>query len=45
VGANAFRDRLGYWMERAAAGDELLVTRHGKPFVRVAGAAPQLSLA
>ena len=40
VGANAFRDRFGYWMERAAAGEELLVTRHARPFVKVVGAAP-----
>ena len=38
VGANEFRERFGYWMERAAGGDELLVTRHGKPFVKVTGA-------
>lgn len=35
VGANAFRDRFGLWMEQAAAGTELLITRHGRPMVRI----------
>jgi prevent-host-death family protein len=35
VQANPFRDRLGYWMERAASGDEILITRHGRPFARL----------
>ncbi|MGH2876952.1 MAG: type II toxin-antitoxin system Phd/YefM family antitoxin [Solirubrobacteraceae bacterium] len=41
IGANAFRDRFGLWMEAAAAGQELLITRHGRPMVRLvpAGAA------
>lgn len=38
VGANPFRDGFGYWMERAAAGEELLITRHGRPLVRVIAA-------
>lgn len=38
VGANAFRDRFGSYMERAAAGETFVVTRHGKPFVRLASA-------
>jgi prevent-host-death family protein len=29
-------------MDRAAAGEEVLVTRHGKPFVRVSPAIPPL---
>ena len=33
VGSNPFRDKLGYWMERVAAGQELLVTFRGKPRV------------
>jgi prevent-host-death family protein len=35
VGANAFRDRFGYWMERAAAGEDVLITRHGRPLARL----------
>jgi len=35
VGAHEFRERFGYWMDRAAAGAELIVTRHGKPIVQV----------
>jgi prevent-host-death family protein len=35
VGSNPFRNRLGYWMERVAGGDEILVTFRGKPRVRL----------
>jgi PD-(D/E)XK endonuclease len=35
LGAEAFRDGLGHWMERAAGGEEILVTRRGRPHVRV----------
>jgi prevent-host-death family protein len=38
VGAHEFRERFGYWMDRAAAGAELVVTRHGKPTARVIAA-------
>ncbi|MGH2876763.1 MAG: hypothetical protein ACRDLV_10970 [Solirubrobacteraceae bacterium] len=38
VGANRFRDGFGRWMEVAAAGQELLITRHGRPMVRIARA-------
>jgi prevent-host-death family protein len=37
IGAHEFRERFGYWMDRAAAGDELIVTRRGKPIVHVSG--------
>jgi prevent-host-death family protein len=40
VGANPFRNHFGYWMERAAAGDEVLITRHGRPFVKLSSAQP-----
>jgi prevent-host-death family protein len=42
VGAHEFRNRFGWYMERAQAGEEFLVTRRGRPYVRLAGAAPQL---
>jgi hypothetical protein len=31
VGANQFRNHFGWYMERAAAGEEIAVTRRGKP--------------
>jgi prevent-host-death family protein len=39
VGAHEFRNRFGYYLERAAAGDEIAVTRHGRPYVRLVPAA------
>ena len=36
VGAHEFRNRFGWYMERAAAGEELLVTHRGRPRIRVA---------
>jgi prevent-host-death family protein len=35
IGSDSFRDRLGYWMERAERGEELLVTFRGRPRFRV----------
>jgi hypothetical protein len=35
VGAHEFRNRFGWYMERAAAGEEIRVTRRGRPYVRV----------
>jgi prevent-host-death family protein len=35
VGAHEFRNRFGYYLERAAAGDEIAVTRHGRPYARL----------
>jgi len=40
VGAHRFRNHFGYYMERAAAGAEVLVSRHGKPYVRLSGVPP-----
>jgi prevent-host-death family protein len=45
VGAHEFRNRFGYYMERAAIGETVLVRRHGRPFVRLLPAAEQLPLA
>src|SRR5579875_1210065 len=39
VGVNAFRDGLGSWMDRVAAGEEVLITRHGRPKIRMLPAA------
>jgi prevent-host-death family protein len=35
VGAHEFRNHFGYYMERAAAGDEIRVSRRGRPYVRL----------
>ena len=35
VGCNPFRDAFGEWIERAAAGEEVIVTRRGRPIVRL----------
>jgi PD-(D/E)XK endonuclease len=35
VGADDFRGRLGHWIDRVAAGERLLVSRRGKPVMRI----------
>ncbi|MGP0036637.1 MAG: type II toxin-antitoxin system Phd/YefM family antitoxin [Solirubrobacteraceae bacterium] len=35
INADVFRQRLGHWIDRVAAGDCLLVSRRGKPVLRV----------
>jgi prevent-host-death family protein len=35
VGCNPFRDRFGEWIERVGAGEEVIVTRRGKPLLRL----------
>jgi hypothetical protein len=37
VGAHEFRNHFGYYMERAAAGCEITVSRRGHPYVRMRG--------
>ncbi len=44
VGAHDFRNRFGWYMERAAAGEEFFVTRRAKPYVRLVPARAQLDL-
>jgi antitoxin (DNA-binding transcriptional repressor) of toxin-antitoxin stability system len=44
IGAHEFRERFGCWIERAAQGDAIAVTRGGKPFVSVTASAPQLEV-
>ena len=39
VGAHLFRNHFGYYLERAAGGDEILITRRGKPYARLLPAA------
>jgi hypothetical protein len=40
VGSNPFRDKLGYWMDRVASGEEVVITRHGKARIRLRPAVP-----
>ena len=42
VGAHLFRNHFGYYMELAAAGSEIRVSRRGKPYVRLSPERPQL---
>ena len=35
VGAHEYREKLGWYMERAAAGESFLITRRGKPYARL----------
>ncbi len=39
VGAHQFRNHFGHYMEQAAGGAEVVVSRHGRPFVRLVGPA------
>lgn len=39
IGAHQFRNHFGYYMERAAAGAEINVSRRGRPYVRMTAAA------
>ena len=42
LGAHEYRNRFGWYMERAAAGESFLITRRGKPYARLSPAAEQL---
>jgi prevent-host-death family protein len=44
VGAHEFRNHFGYYMERAAAGTEILIRRRGKPYARLGPARPTTRL-
>jgi prevent-host-death family protein len=35
VGAHEFRNHFGWYMERAAGGTEIRVTKRGRPYVRL----------
>jgi len=43
VGAHEFRNRFGYYMECAAGGAEVAISRHGRPYVRLVPAIPSLT--
>jgi prevent-host-death family protein len=44
VGAHEFRNHFGYYLEQAAAGHEVLVSRRGRPYVRLSPVEPRLRL-
>ena len=44
VGAHEYRNRFGWYMERAAAGESFLITRRGKPYARLCPPSEQLDL-
>ena len=44
VGAHEFRNHFGYYLERAADGHEVLVSRRGRPYVRLIPVEPRLEL-
>jgi hypothetical protein len=43
VGAHEFRNKLGYWMQLVAAGNEIVITRRGRRFARLGPPDPQLT--
>jgi len=45
VGCHEFRNHFGYYLERAADGHEVLVSRRGRPYVRLISIEPRLQLA
>ena len=45
IGAHEFRNLFGWYAQRAAAGERFLITRRGKPYVRLLPATDQLELA
>jgi len=40
-----FRNHFVYYLERAAAGDEILIRRRGRPYARLVPVQPQLAAA
>jgi prevent-host-death family protein len=44
VGANQFRNHFGYYLEKAGEGHEVLVSRRGRPYVRLTPVEPPLQL-
>jgi prevent-host-death family protein len=45
VGVREFRENLAEWLDRAAAGDEIVVTERGSPKVVITGATGEAILA
>ena len=40
VGCHEFRNHFGFYLEQAAAGEEVRVSRHGRPYARLVSAEP-----
>jgi len=40
IGADDCRVSFGYWLDRVVAGEDVIVTRRGKPLVRLTAVAP-----
>ena len=45
VGCHEFRNHFGYYLERAADGHEIVVSRRGRPYARMIPVAPRLMAA
>jgi prevent-host-death family protein len=43
VGSDLFRIQFGYWMDRVAGGEEVIVTRRGRPRMRLSPVQAQLT--
>jgi prevent-host-death family protein len=41
VAAESCRVSFGYWVDRVSAGQDVVVTRRGKPMIRLTAEAPQ----
>lgn len=44
VGVSEFRENLSHWLDRAAAGEEVVVTERGRSKVRVTAATAETTL-
>jgi prevent-host-death family protein len=44
VGAHEFRNHFGYYLEKAGEGHEVLVSRRGRPYVRLTPVEPRLAV-
>jgi prevent-host-death family protein len=40
VGCHEFRNHFGYYLEQAAAGHEIRISRRGRPYARLVPAEP-----
>jgi prevent-host-death family protein len=40
VGCHEFRNHFGYYLDRASAGDEIRISRRGRPYARLVPDAP-----
>jgi antitoxin (DNA-binding transcriptional repressor) of toxin-antitoxin stability system len=45
IGSDEFRNRLGYYLDLVAEGQELFITRWGKRYLRMSSWQPQLGVA